>query len=170
MRIEKNTKGILVYLLWNYCAALIAWFLFFIIRKFIEIITFFIHGGFHRQEFLSRPANNSCLLDHPISRSWIKLRIFTGFQDFRLLNGHFWLSILGSMTILITVLQDDSVLKHISLFESFIILFIIHFLITSVLRITIFSHSLKTRSRTEKSISTLWLLGETIIALNYMKN
>lgn len=136
MRIDKNIKGIFIYFLWNYVAAFISWILFFIIRKTIETRTFSFYNIIVDKNYYLG------LLIIPFF--WIllyfvldKTKDIYRFSRFATVKRTFWLSLIGSFIILMALLRNDNVLKFINLFESFLLLFTIHFFITSFLRITI---------------------------------
>ncbi|MGE5356484.1 MAG: sugar transferase [Deltaproteobacteria bacterium] len=158
MRIDKNIKGITIYLFWNYIAALISWVFFYFTRKSIESTDFSFNEIFRDQNFYMG------LLVIPVF--WIVLYILIDktkdiyrFSRFATVKRTFWLSFLGSLIILVALLRNDKVLAYISLFENFLILFLLHFFITSIFRITILTKFKNQIKRGIVSFNTLVVGG-----------
>jgi exopolysaccharide biosynthesis polyprenyl glycosylphosphotransferase len=136
MRIDKNFRGILVYIVWNYVSALLSWSLFFVIRKTIELKSIDLGIIFTDEKFYLG------LLIIPFF--WLILYILLDkfkdiyrFSRFSTVKRTFWLSIIGSAILMFTVLKNDYILHHISLLQSFGILFLLHFFITAIARVII---------------------------------
>ncbi|MEZ4906127.1 MAG: sugar transferase [Saprospiraceae bacterium] len=136
---DNNKRGILVYLIWNYLAAVLAWIVFFIVRKIIE-------NNFHSISNIFKD-NNFYLGILSIPLFWLffylifdRIKDVYRFSRFATIRRTFWLSLLGSAIITITILQNDIVLNKINIFQSFFILFFIHFIITVVTRIFILTN------------------------------
>lgn len=136
MRIDKNFRGILVYMAWNHISALVAWTIFFIIRKTIELNSLDFKIIFTDEKFYLG------ILIIPFF--WIVLYILLDkikdiyrFSRFSTVKRTFWLSIIGSAILMLTVLKNDYILHFINLLQSFSILFFLHFLITAIARVII---------------------------------
>ncbi len=146
MRIDQQTKGLIKYILWDLIAAAISWALFFLFRKYIETEHFSLELVFNDQKFYIG------ILGIPVF--WVLLySIFDKYKDiyrfsrFATIKRTFWLSLLGSSIITFVLLGDDFVLRYISTFKLFSVLFIIHFTITTLIRtivLTNFKKKIKT--------------------------
>ncbi len=136
MRFDQQTKGIFYYALGDYFSALLSWSLFFIFRKYIET------GNISFQLIFQDTNFYFGILIIPVF--WLilyslldKYKDVYRFSRFATLKRTFWLTLLGTTIILITLLRNDVVLKYISTFHSYIVVFALHFTITSFVRTTI---------------------------------
>ncbi len=136
MIINQKNKGGIIYIIGDFLSAFISWAIFFVSRKFIEAPNFVFQDIFSDDNFYIG------ILLIPVF--WILLySIFDKYKDvyrfsrFSTLKRTFVLTLVGVTIILFVLLRDDTVLQRINLFDSFLILFFIHFTITSVTRIFI---------------------------------
>ena len=136
MILDNNRKGTIIYLVWNYLAAMLAWIIFFFVRKFIE-------GNFISLQIIFSDQNFYLgILIIPVL--WLsfyfifdRVKDVYRFSRFATIKRTFWLSLLGNFIIMLILLINDTVLRQINIFQSFLILFLLHFFITSFARIFI---------------------------------
>ncbi len=158
MRLDTKTKGILYYGLGDYFAALLSWSIFFCFRKYIETDKFSI------LQIINDPKFYYGIIFIPVF--WLllysildKYKDVYRFSRFATLKRTFWLSLLGTTIILFTLLRNDFVLKYISTFHSFAVLFILHFIITSFIRISILTRFKNDIKSNKVSFNTLLIGG-----------
>ncbi len=158
MRLDQKTKGIIYYALGDYFAALLSWALFFSFRKYIETDKFSILQIFNDTKFYYGIVF--------IPLFWLllyslldKYKDVYRFSRFATLKRTFWLSLLGSIIILVTLLRNDFVLQYISTFHSFAVLFSIQFFITAFVRITILTRFKNDIKSGKVSFNTLLIGG-----------
>jgi len=146
MRLDQKTKGIIKYAIGDLIAATLAWAIFFSFRKYVESPSFSLFSILNDNKFYIG------IIGIPIF--WLllygildKYKDTYRFSRFATIKRTFWLSLLGSSIIAFVLLSNDFVLQYISAFQLFIVLFIIHFLITSLTRtiiLTSFKKQIKT--------------------------
>ncbi len=158
MRIDQQTKGQIKYIIWDLIAAAISWALFFAFRKYIETEHFSFNSIFHDQKFYIG------ILGIPVF--WIllygildKYKDIYRFSRFATVRRTFWLSALGASIITFVLLGDDFVLRYISTFQLFIVLFIIHFFTTSLIRTIVLTNFKKQIKTGEVGFKTLIIGG-----------
>ena len=158
MRLDQKTKGLIYYAIGDYFAALISWTLFFGFRKYIETDTFSISQIINDTNFYYG------IVVIPIF--WLSLyglldkyKDVYRFSRFATLKRTFWLSLLGSIIILVTLLRNDFVLRYISTFHSFTVLFGLQFIITAFVRIAILTRFKNDIKSGKVSFNTLLIGG-----------
>lgn len=134
MKIDKNIRGIIIYAVGNYLAALVSWLLFYFSRKLIENDATDFHNIFRDENLYFG------LLFIPFL--WLgfffifdKMIDVYRFSRFATLKRTFWLVLTGSMILTVSLLRNDQVLNYISLIQSFMILFFVHLFLFSFIRI-----------------------------------
>lgn len=144
--IQRSRKTeLLFYKLADYLSAMLAWLLFYLYRKNIE------NPDLSWYENLENDRLWQGLFLVPLF--WLALYfIFDKYRDiYRIsrletLKNTFFISFMGSLVLLFTVVTDDIVLEYVSYFSLFIRLFLLNFFITSIARmviLTIASNRLK---------------------------
>ncbi|HHB51594.1 MAG TPA: sugar transferase [Saprospiraceae bacterium] len=136
MRFDQKTRGLLYYITGDFISAALAWIIFFAYRKHIETKNLspdlIIHDNKFYLGILIIPI--FWVLLYTILDKYKDVYRFSRFATFK---RTFWLTLLGTTILLLTVLNNDNVLNFISPFQSFVVLFLLHFIITSITRITI---------------------------------
>ena len=140
MTYRNKHKDLVIYQLLDFVAAMIAWMVFFIYRKQLELIDFAWRDAFQdRNIYLGLIA---------IPLFWLLLYyLFDKYQDVYRLSRVSTLfrtasiSFIGVIVLLFSVLRDDLVLQHIDYFESFLRLFCLHFLVTASFRMVWLSYT-----------------------------
>ncbi|MFZ1703355.1 MAG: sugar transferase [Saprospiraceae bacterium] len=135
MPIARKTE-LTLYKLADYFSAMLAWFLFYLSRKNIE------NPGWTFEAILQDNRLWQGLFAVPLY--WLMLYfIFDKYRDiYRIsrletLKNTFFISFMGSLVLLFTVVMDDRVLEHVSYVYLFTRLFLLNFFITSVARMII---------------------------------
>ena len=153
-------KELILYRIADYITAFLSWLFYFIFRKYSE------DGTIDFQIIFSDKNFYYGLLLIPVF--WIILyQIFEKYKDIyrysRLttLINTFSLSFMGSIVIFFTILIDDFVLNYISYFKSFLALFIIHFLLTSLVRMILLTQASRRLKSGKVSYNTLIIGGES---------
>lgn len=130
----KRRKDIILYGFLDYLVAVIAWALFYAFRKEMETGIF---GG----NMWEDPQLYYGLVGIPVG--WIVLYAVTdSYRDlYRLsriavLGKTFWQSVIGALVIFFVLILDDVVLDYTKYYQSFFILFSIHFFLTALVRMT----------------------------------
>jgi len=125
-----------IYRIFDWLAAALSWFLFFLYRRRIEEPEASI------VDVVSDDKLTLGLLVIPLG--WMILYSFFDkyadiyrYSRLATLRRTFILSLIGSLFLFFTVLVDDSTLQHSSYLKSFAALFLIHFLITSFFRMAL---------------------------------
>ncbi|MBK6364785.1 MAG: sugar transferase [Saprospiraceae bacterium] len=138
---------------------MLAWFLFFVYRKNIE------DAGVSIAEILENERLWQGLFFVPLF--WLTLYfIFDKYRDiYRIsrletLKITFFISFMGSLILLFTVVTDDKVLEYISYFSLFIRLFLLNFLITSIARMIILTIASKRLKSGKIQYNTLIIGGD----------
>ncbi len=133
---QRRRLELFYYRLSDFLSAGLAWFLFFVFRKRLEVSDISI------QEIVADPKLTVGLIAVPAF--WLVLYlIFDKYKDIyrysRLatLKRTFYISIGGVLVLFFTLLLDDSVFPYISYFKLIAILFVLHFLITALFRMTL---------------------------------
>ncbi len=153
-------KELIIYRIADYITAFLSWLLYFIFRKYAE------NGTIDFQEIFSDSNFYWGLLLIPFF--WIILyQIFEKYKDIyrysRLttLINTFSLSFVGSLVIFFTILLDDKVLNYISYIKSFATLFLIHFLLTSIVRMVLLTQASRRLKAGKVLYNTLIIGGES---------
>jgi len=157
---SKNTSlGQWIYRLMDYLAAVAAWFLFFVSRKKNEA------PDILWSDILEDPKLVQGLLIVPII--WMVLyHIFDKYKDIyrysRLdtISRTFLLSFMGSLLLFFTVILDDAVRYHASYIESFLRLFLIHFLLTTLVRMVVLTAASRRLKAGKVKYNTLIIGGD----------
>lgn len=158
MRFDQKTKGGIIYAIGDFIAAMLSWGLFFTFRKYIEVEQFSFSEIFFDNKFYIG------IIGVPFF--WLLLyglldnyKDIYRFSRFATIKRTFWLTLLGASIILLALLRNDFVLQYINTFQSFMALFGLHFLITSIVR-TIILTSFKNQIKTDRvSFKTLMVGG-----------
>lgn len=152
-------KEILIYRIFDWLSAVLAWFLFFVYRKRVE------EPGLGFQELFNDPMLLKGLFIIPIA--WLILySVFDKYTDIyrysRLatLRRTFFISLFGVLLIFFTILRDDSVLQFTSYVNPFLRLFCLHFLITAGVRFIFLSLAKKRLKKGKISYNTLIVGGD----------
>jgi exopolysaccharide biosynthesis polyprenyl glycosylphosphotransferase len=135
---EQRTLELFIYRLGDFLSAMLAWFLFFVLRKRIE------SPGITIEEIVSDDhLLQGCIL---VPIIWMllysmidKYRDIYRYSRLETLKGTLMTSIIGVMLLFFTILRDDSVLKYTSYANLVGSLFLYHFGITSIVRMIILS-------------------------------
>lgn len=152
-------KELYIYRLADYLTAVLSWFIYFGYRKSIETGKVDFTDIFSDQNFYWG------IVLVPIF--WIiTYQIFDKYKDIyrysRLstLFNTFVISFLGSLAIFFAILMDDQVLNYISAFRSFLALFLIHFLLTSSMRMLLLTQASRQLKAGKVLYNTLIIGGE----------
>ncbi len=152
-------KELYIYRLADYLTAVLSWFIYFGYRKSIET------GKVHFTDIFSDQNFYWGIVLVPIF--WIiTYQIFDKYKDIyrysRLstLFNTFVISFLGSLAIFFAILMDDQVLNYISAFRSFLALFLIHFLLTSSMRMLLLTQASRQLKAGKVLYNTLIIGGE----------
>jgi exopolysaccharide biosynthesis polyprenyl glycosylphosphotransferase len=132
--IQTKSKGILFYIFFDWLSAIISWTLLFIFRKvIIEKIPLEEAEIFSDQQYIL------ALLIIPTF--WLFFYFISGtytdiFRKSRVkeFTRTFWQTIVGSIVIFFSLLLDDTVNSYQNYYQSLIVLFVVHFVITIFLR------------------------------------
>lgn len=148
-----------IYKLTDYLSAMAAWFLFYVLRKDIE------QGHIEFNELANDPRLWQGLLLVPAF--WIVLYyVFDKYRDiYRMsrletLKNTFFISLMGCLVLLFTVLIDDTALRHVNFFTLFIRLFLYHFTITAMVRMIILTIASKRLKSGKIQYNTLIIGGD----------
>lgn len=160
MRFDQKTKGGIIYAVSDFFAAVLSWGLFFTFRKYIETEQFSVNEIFFDNKFYIGIIG--------IPFFWLllygildKYKDVYRFSRFATIKRTFWLTLLGTSIILLVLLRNDFVLQYINTFQSFMVLFGLQFLITSISR-TVILTNFKNQIKTGKvSFKTLMIGGNT---------
>lgn len=152
-------KELYIYRLADYLTAVLSWFIYFGYRKSIET------GKVDFTDIFSDQNSYWGIVLVPIF--WIiTYQIFDKYKDIyrysRLstLFNTFVISFLGSLAIFFAILMDDQVLNYISAFRSFLALFLIHFLLTSSMRMLLLTQASRRLKAGKVLYNTLIIGGE----------
>ena len=139
MKYRHKHTDLIIYQLLDFLAAMAAWVLFFIYRKRIELPSFNWTDSFQDRNFFIGVLVIPCF--------WLLLYyLFDKYNDvyklsrvstiFRTAS----ISFAGVIILLFTVLRDDIVFQYIDYFQSFLRLFSLHFIITTIFRMVWLSY------------------------------
>jgi exopolysaccharide biosynthesis polyprenyl glycosylphosphotransferase len=153
----KRRRHTLVYKFADFCAALLAWALFFIYRAQSE-------GAQGLADIATDPNFWYGLALVPVG--WILFyEVFDHYRDiYRLsragvLARTFFLSLFGVLFLFFTLILDDFVFNYRNYYASFAALFVLHFLLTAVSRMTLLSLANRRLRAGEISYNTLIIGG-----------
>jgi len=154
------------YLISDFFAAMIAWGCFFAYRK-INIDQVSLNGN--EQILLD---NNLYIGLFIISSFWIALYAFSGFYNKSILKSRLgelgqtlFTTIIGVIIIFFSILLDDDVKTYKDYYESFLVLFLLHFFLTAFLRFLITSNTARKVQKGIISFNTL-IIGSQKKALS----
>jgi exopolysaccharide biosynthesis polyprenyl glycosylphosphotransferase len=147
------------YKLADYLSAMLAWYLFFIYRKNLE------SPDWNLQEILHDDRLWQGIVLVPIY--WLLLYyIFDKYRDiYRIsrletIKNTFFISFMGSLVLLFTVIIDDKALEHTSYVTLFLRLFLLNFLITATARMIILTFASKRLKSGKVQYNTLIIGGD----------
>lgn len=154
---KPRQRDLFIYKLLDYAAALLAWFLFFIYRKYVETgIIDWAHIVQDRKLYYG-------LLLIPII--WmLAYSLFDHYKDvYRLsriatFNRTVALSFFGVIILFFTILMDDIVLDYVSYVRPFLILFVLHCGLTALLRLSWLTF-IKSNLKTGKVVFKTAIIG-----------
>ncbi len=157
MQVEQRRKGIYIYQLADYFMALIAWTLFFLYRKSIEGVPIDL-ADLNDVKFLYG------IILIPIA--WVfYYAIFDRYRDlYRLsrlsvLTRTFFLSFFGVLVLFFTLILDDFVIDYKTYYESFSVLFVLHFGLTAISRMIILTKASRRLKSGLVSYNTIMIGG-----------
>jgi len=140
---NKNKKlHFLKYLFADIISAMVAWTAFFAYRKF-------------NIDPVANNGNEQILLDNNlyiglivIPAFWVALYAFSGYYNKSMLKSRLgelgqtlFMSVIGLVLIFFSLLLDDEIKTYKDYYESFLVLFVLHFFLTALLRFLITSHT-----------------------------
>jgi len=146
--IKRRKTATYLYVLADYLVAMLAWFLFFTYRKSLEAWPFTMDDVFSDEKLYHG------LFFVPIIWLLIYL-VFDRYDDIyrfsRLttLTRTIGLSFMGCLVLFFSILLDDTVLRYTTYFTNFMVLFIIHFLLTATVRMILLTRA---KARLEKGL------------------
>jgi exopolysaccharide biosynthesis polyprenyl glycosylphosphotransferase len=147
------------YKLADYLSAMLAWYLFFIYRKNLE------SPDWNIQDILHDTRLWQGIVLVPVF--WLLLYyIFDKYRDiYRIsrletIKNTFFISFMGSLVLLFTVIIDDKALEHTSYVTLFLRLFLLNFLITATARMIILTFASKRLKAGKVQYNTLIIGGD----------
>lgn len=147
------------YKLADYLSAMLAWYLFFIYRKNLE------SPDWNLQDILHDDRLWQGIVLVPVY--WLLLYyIFDKYRDiYRIsrldtIKNTFFISFMGSLVLLFTVIIDDKALEHTSYVTLFLRLFLLNFLITATARMIILTFASKRLKAGKVQYNTLIIGGD----------
>lgn len=156
---EQRKLELIIYRTGDFIAALLAWFLFFVYRKQTE------NPSISLDQILGDKKLWQGLILIPII--WMVIySIFDKYRDiyrysrFETLKSTFFTTFLGVLLLFFSVLMDDKVLQFTSYFSLFIRLFLLHFSITVIFRMTILTIASNRLKSGKVSYNTLIIGGD----------
>jgi exopolysaccharide biosynthesis polyprenyl glycosylphosphotransferase len=148
-----------IYRIADFISAMLAWLLFFIYRKKIEV------PGISLQEIFTDTKLCLGLIFIPVG--WLILyTVFDKYKDiyrfsrFATLQRTFWLSLLGVSILFFTVMLDDLVLNYTKYLYPFLRLFLLHFLITASIRMILLTIAKRRLKRGKVRYNTIMIGGD----------
>ncbi len=156
---QRRTELIL-YRIGDFLSALVAWFFFFIYRKFNEGFDFNVEDVFSDQKLLLGLV--------VIPFCWIVMyTIFDKYADIyrysriSTLRRTFFVSFLGVLVIFFTILTDDQVFNYTTYFHPFLRLFSLHFGFTALFRLVFLTFASKRLKAGKVSFNTILIGGDS---------
>lgn len=156
---NKIHSGLLVYKTADFIAAALSWLCFFILRKQSENPEISIKAILEDQKLFSG------LILIPVF--WLLLyHIFDKYKDLyrysrlEVIKRTLIISFFGSLILFFVVIVDDTIINNRTYLRSFMRLFFIHFLITSIIRMIILTSAARRLRRGEVSYRTLIIGGD----------
>lgn len=153
-------RELIFYRFIDWITAAMAWLLFFSYRKELE------QPDVTWSEIIADPQLHTGLLIIPLG--WLLLySIFDKYQDiyrysrFATLRRTFMLSLAGCLVLFFSVMLDDNSFKYTSYLYPFLYLFLCHFLLTVVFRITFLTWAKKRLKAGKVKYNTLIIGGDT---------
>ncbi len=147
------------YKLADYLSAMLAWYLFFIYRKNLE------SPDWNLQDILHDDRLWQGIVLVPVY--WLLLYyIFDKYRDIysisrlETIKNTFFISFMGSLVLLFTVIIDDKALEHTSYVTLFLRLFLLNFLITATARMIILTFASKRLKAGKVQYNTLIIGGD----------
>lgn len=157
--IENRKTELFIYRVGDYLSALVAWFLFFYFRKSVESTTVSFEAIIS-----DRNLWYGLML---IPMIWITIySIFDKYRDIyrysrlETLKTTLFTTFLGSLLLFFVVLLDDYALDYISHFYLFGALFLIHFVITAIVRMIILTNASKKLKTGKVKYNTIIIGGD----------
>ena len=157
MQVQQRRRSILFYQIADYLMALLAWTLFFLYRKTVEGSPISVED-LYDVKFLY-----GIIL---IPLGWIfYYSIFDRYRDlYRLsrlsvLTRTFFLSIFGVLILFFTLILDDFVINYKTYYDSFLVLFLLHFGLTSISRMIILTRASRRLKSGLVSYNTIMIGG-----------
>jgi len=158
MKAQRNLE-LLIYRSGDFIAAVIAWFVFFYLRKQTESPAITLH------EVYQDPKLTQGIILIPIM--WMILysiidthRDIYRFSRLETLKSTIFTTFIGVLLLFFTVLMDDTALKYTSYFSLFISLFIIHFFLTAMFRMSILTVASRRLKAGKISYNTIIIGGD----------
>jgi exopolysaccharide biosynthesis polyprenyl glycosylphosphotransferase len=158
MKAQRNLE-LLIYRAGDFIAAVIAWFIFFYLRKETE------NPGITFQEVSIDPKLKQGLILIPLM--WMILysifdthRDIYRFSRLETLKSTIFTTFIGVLLLFFTVLMDDTALRYTSYFSLFISLFLIHFVLTAVIRMSILTVASRRLKTGKVSYNTIIIGGD----------
>ena len=152
-------KELYIYRIADYLTAVLSWFVYFMYRKFVE------NGSLDFNNIFSDRNFYWGIILVPLF--WIILyQVFDKYKDIyrysRLstLFNTLAISFIGGLAIYFALLLDDKVLNYISSFRSFLVLFLIHFLLTASVRMILLTQASNRLKAGKVLYNTLIIGGE----------
>jgi exopolysaccharide biosynthesis polyprenyl glycosylphosphotransferase len=158
MKAQRNLE-LLIYRAGDFIAAVIAWIIFFYLRKETE------NPGITFQEVSLDPKLKQGLILIPLM--WMILySIFDTYRDIyrfsrlETLKSTIFTTFIGVLLLFFTMLMDDTALRYTSYFSLFISLFLIHFVLTAVIRMSILTVASRRLKTGKVSYNTIIIGGD----------
>lgn len=164
----ERKRELFIYRVFDYLTAVLSWVCFYVFRKFNEGDQFSFKDAFDDWNFYLG------VLVVPIF--WIIVyHIFDKYKDIyrysrlNTLINTLIMSFLGSIVIMFTLLLDDFVLNYISILNSFLVLFCIHFVLTSVVRMILLTRASRRLKSGKVAYNTLIIGGDSSASKLYQE-
>jgi len=158
MKAQRNLE-LLIYRAGDFIGAVIAWFIFFYLRKETE------NPGITFQEVSLDPKLKQGLILIPLM--WMILysifdthRDIYRFSRLETLKSTIFTTFIGVLLLFFTVLMDDTALRYTSYFSLFISLFLIHFVLTAIFRMSILTVASRRLKTGKVSYNTIIIGGD----------
>ncbi|NNE28604.1 MAG: sugar transferase [Saprospiraceae bacterium] len=157
MKQNRRRRDLLLYRIADYLMAMAAWALFFLYRKNVE-------GAVVDSSLLEDPNFWYGTLLIPLG--WVFIYdIFDKYQDIYRLSRlatiarTFFLSFLGVLFLFFTLILDDFMVDYTNYYQSFLVLFSLHFFLTAIMRMILLTRASKRLKTGEVYYNTLMIGG-----------
>jgi exopolysaccharide biosynthesis polyprenyl glycosylphosphotransferase len=161
-----KTKQIIKYLLADLLAAMLAWALFYLYRKYE------IEASLNAYNFVFKPDKNFYLGITVLPIAWVIVYALMGtyndiYRKPRLkeIALTLYISIFGVLVIFFTLLLDDIIVSYKNYYSTFLALFSLHFLITGIFRFAITTNTARKIKSRKMGFPTL-IIGSNQRAVN----